>query len=440
MTRSPLTLAAAVTAALPRVRVVAAGPLTAGGAGRCDAAVVTLDDDRTLVVRAPADADAARELATEALALRALTSGVRGLLGVRAPELLGEAGLGETRALVTDLLPGYQVDAPHIPGGPGAAVSIGQALASVHALPASVVRAEGLPMRSPEEVREETKTLIGRADATDRVPRRLLARWRDAVMSDELWRFESTVILGGASATSFLFEDVAEVPTVTGIVDWHGLSVGDPATDLRWTASAPEAADDIFAAYQDAAHRAPDALLRARARLYAELEFARWLVHGADQRRPDIMDDAVALLESLAENVRTEDLVPAAHGEPLDDAIAILESVPTPAAADVDTSMHTDTYDPEELAQYMADEERGDHDGDTVEVERIRGGAASSEQASGAAFDDTSTAPIDLVAWADSHADPQDAAGDDEGPDPEADAAEADRAAREALRRWAASE
>jgi len=404
------------------VRVVAAGPLTAGGAGRCDAAVLTLEDGRILVVRAPVDADAARELAAEALALRALTPGVRGLLGVRAPELLGEAGLGDVRALVTDLLPGYQVEAAHLPGGPGAAVSVGQALASVHALPASVVRGEGLSVRTPEEIRTETTSLLRRADATDRVPRTLLTRWHGAVSSDALWRFESTVILGGASATSFLFEDLDAVPTVTGVLDWHGLSVGDPATDLRWIASAPDAADDVFAAYQDAAHRAPDAAVRVRARLYAELEFAKWLVHGNELHRSDIVADAVVLLESLAESVRHDDLVPGSLGEPLDDAIAILDSVPTPAAPDVDTSMQTDAYDPEELSLFLDDAED----------------ATDAGPGTAASFDDVSTAPIDLVAWADART----TADDDEGADadPAADAAEADRAAREALRRWAASE
>ena len=55
-----------------------------------------------------------------------------------------------------------------------------------------------------------------------------------------------------------------------------------------------------------------------------------------------------------------------------------------------------------------------------------------------ASFDDTSTAPIDLVAWADARTTTEH--DDGESADPAADAAEADRAAREALRRWAASE
>ena len=104
-----------------------------------------------------------------------------------------------------------------------------------------------------------------------------------AVDSDELWRFESAVVLGGAGAASFLFEDLDGVPTVTGLLDWHGLSIGDPATDLQWLASAPDAADDVYASYVAASGRAPDSHARERARLYAELEFAKWLVHGHDE-------------------------------------------------------------------------------------------------------------------------------------------------------------
>ena len=426
MARSPLTLAAAATSALPRVRVVAAGPLTAGGSGRCDAAVLRLDDGRSVVVRAPVDDAAARELAAEAKALRALTAGVRGLLGARAPELLGEARLGDRAALVTDLLPGYQIEAAHLPAGPGAAESVGRAVASVHALPVSVVRDEGLPARTAEETRTETAALLDRAEATGRVPAALLARWRGALATDDLWRFESTVILGGASATSFLFQDLPysgdrSAPAVTGLLDWHGLSVGDPATDLRWLASAPEAADDVYAAYGDSAHRAPDAALRVRARLYAELEFVQWLVHGSTLHEDGIVDDAAALLEDLARSVGDDNLVPQDAREPLDDAMALLDRVPETSPG-VDTSMQTDAYDPAELA--------GLFDPVEPDVEQDAGGSAG-------AAPGTDTAPIDLVAWADAHtAEPDDASE----ADPEAGAAEAERASREALRRWAASE
>src|SRR6185312_11807532 len=340
MARSPLTLAASVTSALPRVGVVGFGALTEGATGRYDAAVADLDDGRRVVVRAPADPSSASELAAEARALRALTPGVRGLLPFRAPELLGEAGLGETRAVVVDFLPGYRVDAAHLPSGRGAATSIGEALAALHALPLSIIRTEGLPVRTPQQVRDDVARLADRAAATGSVPVSLIVRWKRALAADELWRFESAVVLGGAGAASFLFEDVDAEPRVTGVLEWHGLSVGDPASDLQWLASAPTAADDVYAAYVAHSRRAPDGLARERARLYAELEFAKWLVHGSEAGRADIVDDAVGLLESLAAGVRDDDIVlDSALG--VDDAIALLDRVPASTAA-VDTSMQTD--------------------------------------------------------------------------------------------------
>ena len=257
--------------------MVAVGALTEGAAGRYDAAVAELDDGRRVVVRVPVDA--------EARALRALTPGVRSLLPYRAPELLGETSLDAHRVLVVDLLEGYRVDAAHIPAGRGVATSLGEALAALHGLPPSIVRAEGLPVRTPSQVRDDVTRLLDRAEATRRVPAPLLARWRRAVSSEQLWRFESAVTLGGATAASFLFDEVDDAPAVVGLLEWQGLQVGDPAVDLQWLAGAPDAADDVLDAYGAASGRAPDGLVRERARMYAELEFARWLVHGDESGR-----------------------------------------------------------------------------------------------------------------------------------------------------------
>lgn len=446
MARSPLTLAASVTSALPRVGVVGAGLLTEGAAGRYDTAVADLEDGRRVVVRAPAEPDAAAELAAEARALRALTPGVRELLPFRAPELLGETGVGETRAIVVSFLPGYRVDAAHLPAGRGAATSVGEALAALHALPVSIVRAEGLPIRTPAQARQETARLIDRAEATRRVPEDLILRWRRATAADDLWRYESAVVLGGIGAASFLFEDIDGVPVVTGLLDWHGLSVGDPATDLQWLASAPKAADDVFAAYASHSHRAPDALVRARSRLYAELEFAKWLLHGDDTGRDDIVTDAVRLLESLAERVRGDELVPDAALD-VDDAIALLGRTPEQAPAEVDTSMQTDTYDPEELASWVQDEEREATGPDELE-DAPDGRDASHRSEPETLFDevepspdDTSTAPIDVSALrehdqADAPASGPSSPADDVAA---AEAAEAERASRAAFQRWTSS-
>jgi hypothetical protein len=349
-----------VTAALPGAEVTGTRALTAAGDGRFDSAVASLADGRELAIRVADDDDAARELSAEAIALRALTDGARAMLPFRAPDYIGETRVGDGHALVTELLPGFQIEPAMVPAGRGAAESMGAAIAAVHGLPTSVVRSAGLPSRNAAETRAEIERLIDTAAATGRVPARLTVRWRDAVADDDLWRFESTVVLGGVQATSFLFDDDPERgPEVTGLVGWNGLSVGDPALDLSWLSAAPDAADDVHRSYARSADRSPDAGLEVRARLLAELEFARWLVHGDAIRRPDIVDDAAALLTALADGLRDDDLeIIAERRTDVDSALDALDRVPATAAAEVDTSMHTDAYNPDEL--WAAD--RGDTD------------------------------------------------------------------------------
>ncbi|MFF0909999.1 aminoglycoside phosphotransferase [Microbacterium enclense] len=444
MARSPLTLAASVTAALPGIGVTAVGPLTENGPGRFDAASARLEDGRAIVVRMPVDDAAARDLATESRALHALTPGVRALLPFAAPEVLGETGSGTQRVLVVDHLVGYRIDPANLPKGPGYAPAIGAALAAVHALPVSVVRTDGLPVRSPEQVRDDVTRLLDRVDATDRVPDGLMLRWRRAVEVDELWRFESAVVLGGASSSSFLLVDDDEgIPHVTGLLEWAGLSVGDPAVDLRWLASAPTATDDVHDGYARGGERSPDPLLRERARLYAELEFARWLVHGWDAGESDVVDDAVALLTALADGVRGDHIVPDSRAD-IDDAMALVERVPPTAAAPIDTSMQTDAYDPEALSLYLAAER------DRLAAED----AAPADPARENAFDLTglrepedpgATVPVDLDGWTPPRTGSLDAAPDEApisaGDVPHdvtaQDEEDAVRASRAALRRWA---
>lgn len=420
MARSPLTLAASVTSALPDVGVVSAGALTEGAAGRFDSAIAELDDGRRVVVRAPVDDEAGSELAAQARALRALTPGIRKLLPFRAPEFLGEAGLNGSRALVVDFLPGYRVDPAELPPGQGAATSVGGALAALHGLPLSVVRTEGLPVRTPQQVRTDVRRLVERATATGRLPAALQQRWERAIDSDRLWHFESAIVLGGAGSASFLFEDVDGVPVVTGLLEWQGLSVGDPAVDLSWLASAPGAAADVLAAYTQHADRAPDALLRQRARLYAELEFASWLVHGHTTGREDVIADAGDLLDSLAATVAGSDIAPDAHLD-VDEAIALLDDMPAATPVATDTSMHTDAYDPEALSLWI------DRD-DTAETITPPNEGAESTDARGATgtvtTDAAVTAPVDLDEISAAHSDAT---------------REAERAERAAFQRWASS-
>jgi aminoglycoside phosphotransferase (APT) family kinase protein len=421
MSRSPLTLAAAATAAVPDAVVVRTRALGGAGEGRFDSAAVELEDGRTLVVRAGVDPEADRSLREELRVLEALTAGIRSLLPFRAPRVHGRAVLADATAGVVDYLDGYRVATADLPPG-GVAAAIGRAIAAVHDLPVAVVRAEGLPVRSPDRERVELSRIVDRAGSTGHVAAVLRDRWRTAIDDDALWRFEPTVVLGGTDAERFVFTDDDEGPVLVGLLGWEGLSVGDPAGDLMWLATAPEAAASVLDAYLAATHRAGDPLLAERARLYAELDFARWLLHGLDTADESIVGDAAEMLRTLAESTRGTDLLPRTGGD-VAAAVDLLDRVPARAESDVDTSMQTDAYDPAALAAYLpTDEERPASDGDGEGVP---------------------TLPVDLSEWTVSVAEAASEqasrpTGDTEDEASDAGyAAEATRASESALRRWA---
>lgn len=453
MARSPLTLAATVTSALPRVVVTGVGSLSEGTSGRYDSAIAELDDGRRVVVRVPVDDGADADLVAEARALRSLTAGVRGVLPFGAPDVLGETRVDGRLALVQTLLPGYRVDAAHVPAGRGIATALATATAQVHDLPVTVVRDAGLPMLTADEVRADAERLLDAAEATGLLPFGLLRRWSTALGSDPLWRFETTVVLGGVDPASFVFEDDADgVPQVTGLLTWGGLGVGDPAIDLRWTASAPAARDDVFDTYARASHRAPDAQIAERARLHAELEFARWLVHGQTVGSEEIVADAIALLTALDDTMRDQPAV-AHESTTADDAIAASERLPLGGSAlgtaAIDTSMHTDTFDPETLAGFLADEEARAADREsgpdaTVPIDLSEwSGLTFDDGASGTAGSAREGAVVTEDAGAggaparDGSRDGADRGGDEQVTADAAERdAELDTAARNALRRW----
>ena len=427
MARSPLTLAAAATAAVSGVEVVDAAELTTNSTGRNASAVATLADGKRIVIRLPKDPDTDAELATEALALQALSSGVRALLDFDVPEFLGTAPLKPQRIFVTTFIPGYQVDANRIPAGRGVAASLGRAVAAIHALPASVVRTVGLPVRTADEVRSDARRIMDDAAATGRVPVRLMVRWREAIDDDALWRFEPSVTLGGAAANAFVYDERGDEPGVVGVIDWHGLSVGDPAVDLSFLDSAPDAVDSVHTAYAERSSRAPDEHLRTRARLHAELEFAKWLLHGRDTRDTAVMDDAASLLDQLADGVRDHDLHRATGGAGIDDAMAALQSVPSSAARDVDTSMQTDTYDPSDLAFDERDPD-GSQDTEAIDPGLFAAEDEHAHRAHAAQSDTQAFDPLGEVGADDAPA---------TTPEGERDIADAERAARAAIARWA---
>src|SRR5690606_34295739 len=127
------------------------------------------------------------------------------------------------------------------------AASVGRAIASVHLLPTSFVADAGLPVHAPHDALRSTVATIDRASATNLVPSALVARWEGAADDSALWQFAPTVINGALSADSLLQAN----GEVSGVIGWHGLSVGDPARDLCWLYGSSDNAviDTVVSAY-----------------------------------------------------------------------------------------------------------------------------------------------------------------------------------------------
>jgi hypothetical protein len=252
------------------------------------------------VIRAPRSQIAETEQSADLVAIRAMTPGIRSRLPFRVPGFVGQAPIDGTRAIVTEFLHGAVRSADELTEHEGLAVSVGAAIAAIHALPGGFIGDAGLPRESADEARDGVVELIGRAADTGRLPAAILRRWEQATDDEALWRFRPTVVNGSLTSDSMLVDG----DSVTAIIGWAALSVGDPARDLHWLlTSRGAAAEAALDAYTAGRAGGADAHLPQRALLYGELELARWLLHGVEQRDVAIIDDAVALLDGLVASV-----------------------------------------------------------------------------------------------------------------------------------------
>lgn len=301
MPRHRFTLAALATLAVPGLDVAVTRTFTGGGDGQYDAALITDAHGGHFVVRAPVDAAAADRLDAEARALGALTPGARARLPFDVPTVVGV--LPEPRTVVGGYLEGVRLQPGAVhPDGPLAA-SVGRALAAVHDLPAAVVADAGLPVATAADCAREVDDLVRRADSCGDVPLELVGRWSAAAADPALWRFRPVVVHGSLAADRVLMDRRAE--RVAGMLGWGSLAVGDPARDLAWCLGlpVPGAPGAVLDAYADARPQEQDPALAQRALLYAELELARWLLHGLERRDAAVVDDAVQMLEALLGSV-----------------------------------------------------------------------------------------------------------------------------------------
>lgn len=303
MARSHLTLAALATSAVAGLDVVAANSFGSGTHGDFDSALITGRDGKHWIIRVPTSERAEVEQSADLVALRALSIGVRTRLPFAVSSYVGQTPIDGTRAVVYEFVYGKKVELNSIPPGEGLAVSIGRSIAAIHTLPTSFIADTGLPVLSPIDILRATVTIMDRASATGLVPAALLERWEKATEESALWQFQPTVVNGNLSAESFLSAHDA----VTGILGWQGLSVGDPARDLFWLLGArgEYVAETAFDAYNQL-RASSDRQIKQRAMLYAELEIAKWLLHGTTMRSTEIVDDAVEMLHGLVDSVQND--------------------------------------------------------------------------------------------------------------------------------------
>ena len=119
------------------------------------------------------------------------------------------------------------------------------------------------------------------------------------------------MIHGSVNADSFLVGE----DSLSAVLGWAALRVGDPAWDLHWLINVDaDAQDSAFGAYAAARRSSADPKLRQRATLYSELELARWLLHGVDEKSPEIVDDAINMLDRLVDSVHSETSSPIGPG------------------------------------------------------------------------------------------------------------------------------
>ncbi|WP_420835769.1 phosphotransferase [Actinomyces ruminis] len=194
-----------------------------------------------------------------------------------------------------------------------------------------MVSEAGLPVYDADDVRTRWLNLLDDAAGTGKVPPALLARWEVALEDTALWRFRPVVVHGDLAPENVLTAGGAVV-AVRGLGQVH---VGDPAEDMAWVyASVPvDCLDSIESAYDLARTEGVDRHLRDRAELVSELSLAEWLRHGVRSHSDSIIDDAVAMLTDLADQVGDEPLV-----EQTGPRLAPVPGVKEPAEPEATTS------------------------------------------------------------------------------------------------------
>jgi macrolide phosphotransferase len=295
MGHTALMLSALATSAVPGFHAISAQTLSSA---EKDVALVYDVNQEPWLVELPTSAASEAAHSESLRAIRALSEGLRSRLTFKIPRLAGTTEVGGRTLSVCEYLPGQAPAAHKV--NPALAHSIGAALAQIHQLPTSTLQDYDRPSQTALDSLRECAGIVDKAAASGLLPQALLRRWETACEDAGLWQFEPTLIHGLMQLGHLLVDHDG----VVAIDQWRDFRQGDPAKDLAWLttpASAPFA-NTVHTTYRSARPSA-DRWVMQRARFYAELDVAKWLLHGLKTGNDTITQDATAMLATLHDRV-----------------------------------------------------------------------------------------------------------------------------------------
>lgn len=298
MQRNSYALAALATAGIPGITPVATR-LTSHEGDDIDTALVRDDHDRMWVVTNPTDAASGARVAKSVEVLEAL-SGTELAPLIQSPQ--GFASIPEGgRAVIALALEGTVFPADHDAHTPSLASELGRVLAQVHNTPAWATEEAGVEEFSTAQIREQHRANILRAHSHHKLPAPVAQRWKLMLTRNELWDFTPRFIHGGLSNERILH--VGE--SVSGLLGWDNAAIGDPAVDVAWVLSTLDHStfDTFYTAYTANLDIRPDAHLLERSQLAGEFAVLEWLLAGIDTESDEIVDDALTMLDDVADDL-----------------------------------------------------------------------------------------------------------------------------------------
>ncbi|MEY2826116.1 MAG: hypothetical protein RLZZ122_480 [Actinomycetota bacterium] len=222
------------------------------------------------------------------------------------PKLVGQTTERDLPVILLTLLEGQSPDlSKYAPGE--FSKSIGEALAAIHNLDSSVVIDAGLPEYDASRILQTKVAEVDAAAATGKVPPSLLSRWEEALEDVGLFRFHPSVVHGSISDQNIFVHN----STISGVAGWSALSISDPAEDLKYLAGGalPSTFEDALLNYR-AMRPSADENIAQRAILYSEIELASWLNHCIQLDDQQLIAEAQAMLDDLAQQLAAGALKP----------------------------------------------------------------------------------------------------------------------------------